>query len=39
VLSIEHEDALASSNEGFLKAVGTLKDAIFTETPSGMWWA
>jgi len=39
VLSIEHEDALASPNEGFLKAVGTLKDAVFIENPGGMWWA
>jgi sugar phosphate isomerase/epimerase len=39
VLSIEHEDALASSKEGFLKAVGTLKDAIFEESPGEMWWA
>lgn len=39
VLSIEHEDGLASANEGFLKAVATLKDAIFTETPAEMWWA
>ncbi len=39
VLSIEHEDGLASSKEGFLKAVGTLKEAIFTEAPAEMFWA
>lgn len=39
VLSIEHEDSLASPKEGFLKAVGTLKEAVFTEQPAEMWWA
>ncbi len=38
VLSIEHEDALASPTEGFLKAVDTLKDAVFTEPPGEAWW-
>ncbi len=38
VLSIEHEDSLASPNEGFLKAVGTLKEAIFTEETADAWW-
>ncbi len=39
VLSIEHEDALASINEGFSKAVEMLKRCIFKETPAQMWWA
>lgn len=39
VLSIEHEDPLASVEEGFTKAVSFLKDVILTEQPSAMWWA
>ncbi len=39
VLSIEHEDGLASPKEGFLKAVGTLRDAIFSDDPAEPWWA
>jgi sugar phosphate isomerase/epimerase len=39
VLSIEHEDPLASIDEGFAKAVAFLKEALLTEQPSGMWWA
>lgn len=37
-ISIEHEDALMSQNEGLSKAVATLKEAIMTETPGEMWW-
>jgi hypothetical protein len=39
VLSIEHEDALASVDEGFQRAVAFLKDVLLTEQPSAMWWA
>jgi len=39
VLSIEHEDSLMSSNEGFLKAIAFLKDALIFEAPSAMTWA
>ena len=39
VLSIEHEDPLASIDEGFAKAVSFLKDAILFEQPATMWWA
>jgi sugar phosphate isomerase/epimerase len=39
VLSIEHEDPLASIDEGLGKAVAFLKEALLTEQPSGMWWA
>ena len=39
VLSIEHEDAMASVEEGFNKAVQFLKDVLLTEQPSAMWWA
>jgi len=38
VLSIEHEDGLASVNEGFLKAVTCLKECVFTEPPTESWW-
>jgi hypothetical protein len=39
VLSIEHEDPLASIDEGLGKAVAFLKEPLLTEQPSGMWWA
>jgi sugar phosphate isomerase/epimerase len=39
VLSIEHEDSLMSSNEGFLKAITFLKEAVIFEAPSAMSWA
>jgi sugar phosphate isomerase/epimerase len=39
VLSIEHEDSLMSSNEGFEKAVYFLKEIILKEKPGAMWWA
>jgi len=38
-LSIEHEDSLMSSNEGFLKAIALLKQATIFEAPSAMTWA
>ncbi len=38
VLSIEHEDALASVEEGFTKAVSFLKDVLLLEEPAAMWW-
>jgi hypothetical protein len=38
VLSIEHEDALASINEGFLKAVRFLQAVLLTEQPAEAWW-
>lgn len=38
VLSIEHEDALASRDEGLSKAVGVLKNAILSEPPVKAWW-
>ncbi len=38
VISIEHEDALASVDEGFRKAVSFLKDVILTERPAEAWW-
>lgn len=39
VLSIEHEDSLASVEEGFAKAVDVLKRALFREPPAQMWWS
>ncbi len=39
VLSIEHEDSLMSSNEGFKKAVSFLKGIVLQEKAGGMYWA
>lgn len=39
VISIEHEDGLASVEEGFSKAVDVLKRSLFFENSSDMWWA
>lgn len=38
VLSIEHEDPLASIDEGLKKAVRFLKECILEEPPAGVWW-
>ena len=39
VLSIEHEDALASNMEGLRSAVATLKTCLLTEPPPRVYWA
>lgn len=39
VVSIEHEDGLMSVDEGFMKAVETLKPVIVKESIGDMWWA
>jgi sugar phosphate isomerase/epimerase len=39
VLSIEHEDGLASVDEGLGKAVELLRRVVFTDSPAEMWWA
>jgi len=39
VLSIEHEDSLASTDEGLSRAIGTLKQAVLAEPATAMWWA
>lgn len=39
VLSIEHEDALTSVDEGLAKAVRALDGVLFKEEPGEMWWA
>jgi sugar phosphate isomerase/epimerase len=38
VISIEHEDALASVDEGLRSAVDLLKRALLTEPPVEAWW-
>lgn len=38
VVSIEHEDALASPEEGVRKAVALLRSCILTEPPAQPWW-
>jgi sugar phosphate isomerase/epimerase len=38
VMSLEHEDALASIDEGFATAIDTLKRAILKEQPAKAWW-
>ena len=38
VLSIEHEDSLMSTNEGFLKAVKFLKEVLIYEPKPEAWW-
>ncbi|SFJ53343.1 sugar phosphate isomerase/epimerase family protein [Thermoflavimicrobium dichotomicum] len=38
VISIEHEDALLSIEEGFQKAVNNLKQVLPRESLSEMWW-
>jgi sugar phosphate isomerase/epimerase len=39
VISIEHEDALMSIDEGLAKGVATLKEACMVEPPGEMFWA
>ncbi|WP_419881374.1 sugar phosphate isomerase/epimerase family protein [Peribacillus sp. B-H-3] len=39
VVSIEHEDMLASVDEGLGKAISLLKGALFKEQLTEMWWA
>lgn len=38
-ISIEHEDALMSIDEGMSKAIEFLKKVIIFENPSDIWWA
>ena len=38
-LSIEHEDALMSVNEGLEKAIAVIKNVLVYEKPGEMWWA
>ncbi len=39
VLSIEHEDSLASVDEGLERAVSILRQAVLREQLATMWWA
>jgi sugar phosphate isomerase/epimerase len=39
VISIEHEDAMMSVDEGLTKAVAVLNEAVITEPPGDMYWA
>jgi hypothetical protein len=38
VLSIEHEDALASIDEGIEKAVALLRGVLLRDPAGEMWW-
>ena len=38
VISIEHEDALMSTDEGLTKALSILQQAVITEEPGEMYW-
>jgi sugar phosphate isomerase/epimerase len=39
VISIEHEDALMSNDEGLAKAIALLKDVVDQRTAGEMFWA
>ncbi len=39
VLSIENEDMLASTDEGLKKAISLLKQSLYKEQLTEMWWA
>jgi sugar phosphate isomerase/epimerase len=39
VLSIEHEDSLASTRDGLARAAATLKQAVLEQPATAMWWA
>jgi sugar phosphate isomerase/epimerase len=39
VVSIEHEDALMSRDEGLAKGVATLKNVLMAESPGKVFWA
>ncbi len=39
VISIEHEDALMSPDEGLAKAIATLQESVIVEPPGEMFWA
>ena len=39
VVSIEHEDALMSTDEGLARAVAALKEVVIVEKPGQMFWA
>ena len=39
VISIEHEDAMMSPDEGLSKAISTLQEAMIFEEAGEMFWA
>jgi len=39
VLSIEHEEALASTHEGLSAAIAMLSRVLLKEPPTDAWWA
>ena len=39
VLSIEHEDSLASTDDGLARAIATLREAVLRERPVEAYWA
>ncbi len=39
VLSIEHEDGLASVEEGLRKSIESLRQVMLSEPAAEMWWA
>jgi sugar phosphate isomerase/epimerase len=39
VLSIEHEDSLASRDEGLTKAIATLRESVLSEPATATWWS
>ena len=39
VMSIEHEDALASTQEGLSSAISILSRVLLKEAPVEAWWA
>ena len=38
VVSLEHEDALMSSDQGFQSAIDTLKQELLRDAPDEPWW-
>ena len=39
VISIEHEDALMSTDEGLAKAIALLREVTMFDPPGEMFWA
>ena len=39
VISIEHEDAMMSFDEGIAKGLAALKEAVTLDAPGEMFWA
>jgi len=39
VISIEHEDALMSNDEGLAKGIALLKDVVINDPAGDMFWA